>query len=110
MGSIAGVATVVEVTRQEWEEGNRRFEAAVQEPGLRQRLLGQLEIVTDELRRRVGQTFTLEQLAGIYADADRWVHETAGERAAFPGWTRHLSEVQAAAFYLYQRGAVDYAP
>jgi len=110
VGSIARVATVVDVTRQEWEEGNRRFEAAVQEPSLRQRLLGQLDVVTDELRRRVGQTYTLEQLAGVYADADRWVYETAGERAAFPGWMRHLSEVQAAAFFLYQRGAVDYGP
>jgi hypothetical protein len=110
VGSIARVATVVEVTRQEWEEGNRRFEAALQEPAGRQRLLAQLELVTDELRRRVGQTFTLEQLARAYADADRWVHDTAGERAAFPGWTRHLATVQAAAFYLYQRGALDYVP
>jgi hypothetical protein len=104
------VATVVDVTRQEWEEGNRRFESALGDPGSRQRLLRQLEVVTDELRRRVGQTFTLEQLARTYADADGWVHETAGEYAAFPGWTRQLATVQAAAFYLYQRGAVDYAP
>ncbi|HEY1369879.1 MAG TPA: hypothetical protein VGF23_22320 [Gaiellaceae bacterium] len=104
------MATVVEVTRQEWEEGNRRFESALGERGSRERLLAQLEVVTDELRRRVGQTFTLEQLADTYSDADRWVHDTAAERAAFPGWTRHLATVQAAAFYLYQRGAVDYVP
>ena len=74
------------------------------------RLSLQLEVVTDELRKRVGQTFTLEDLAAKYAAADEWVRDTVSERAPTPGWPRTLAIVQDAAFHLYQRGAVDYSP
>lgn len=96
--------------RQEWEGGNRRFERALEDPTARDRLLAQLEVVTDELRKRIGQTFTLDELANAYAGADLWVHDVVEERAATPGWPRTLSIVQDAAFHLYQRGALDYTP
>jgi hypothetical protein len=66
--------------------------------------------VTDELRRRIGQTFTVEQLAIAYDRADAWVRDAVSEHAATPGWPRTLALVEDAAFHLYQRGAVDYAP
>jgi hypothetical protein len=100
----------VETVRQEWEEANRRFEEAARDRSLRPRLLEQLEIVLDELRKRVGQTFTLEALAQAYGEADRWAPEAVEERAPAPGWPRHLADVQGAAFHMYQRGAVDYTP
>ena len=100
----------LDVVRQEWSEGNRRFEELARDPVARPRLLAQLEVVTDELRKRVGQTFTLDQLAGVYGGADDWVREAVEERAAGPGWARTLSLEQYAAFHLYQRGAVAYAP
>jgi hypothetical protein len=100
----------LDTVRQEWEEGYRRFEQALDEPGARERLLAQLELVTDELRKRIGQTFTLDDLARAYAGADRWVRDVVEERAPTPGWPRTLSLVQDAAFHVYQRGAVDYAP
>lgn len=100
----------LETVRQEWEEGNRRFERAVEDPAARDRLLAQLEIVSDELRKRIGQTFTLDDLARAYAGADRWVRDVVEERAPMPGWFLTVSVVQDAAFHLYQRGAVDYAP
>jgi hypothetical protein len=101
---------VLEAVRQQWEDGNRRFEAAARDSVLRPRLLAQLDVVTDELRKRIGQTFTLDELASSYANADDWVREVVEERAPAPGWTRTLTLVQDAAFHLYQRGAVDYAP
>jgi hypothetical protein len=73
-------------------------------------LHSQLDVVTDELRKRVGQTFTLEQLAVTYQDADEWARAAVSEHAATPGWPRTLAIVQDAAFHMYQRGAVDYAP
>jgi hypothetical protein len=100
----------LDTVRQEWEEGNRRFERALEDPVAHDRLLAQLEIVSDELRKRIGQTFTLDELARAYTGADRWVRDVVEERASTPGWPRTLSIVQDAAFYLYQRGAVDYAP
>ncbi|MFY9579628.1 MAG: hypothetical protein WAQ33_09915 [Gaiellaceae bacterium] len=100
----------LETVRQEWEAGNRRFEELMRDPVARPRLLTQLEVVTDELRKRVGQTFTLDELAAAYARADDWVREAVDERAGTPGWPRTVSLVQDAAFHLYQRGAVDYKP
>jgi hypothetical protein len=100
----------LETVRQEWEEGNRRFQRALDDPAARDRLLAQLDVVSDELRKRIGQTFTLDELARAYAPADRWVRDVVEERAATPGWPRTLSLVQDAAFHLYQRGAVDYNP
>jgi hypothetical protein len=104
------VPIVTDSVRREWEEGYRRFEASLRDPVAAQRLPVHLEVVTDELRRRIGQTFTLEQLAAVYQDADDWTHDAVSERAPTPGWPRTLAMVEAAAFYLYQRGAVDYAP
>jgi hypothetical protein len=104
------VTIVLDVVRREWEQGYRRFETAAREPAAGDRLQRQLEVVTDELRKRVGQTFTLEQLAAAYDVADDWARHVVSEHAATPGWPRSLAMVEDAAFYLYQRGAVDYAP
>jgi hypothetical protein len=100
----------VESVRQEWEHGYRRFEESVRDPVLRPQLLEQLEVVTDELRKRVGQTFTLAQLVAVYARADDWVRAAVEERDERPGWVRTVALVQDAAFHQYQRGAVDYNP
>jgi hypothetical protein len=100
----------VETVRQEWEEGFRRFEESVRDPVLRPQLLRQLEVVSDELRKRVGQTFTLADLVTAYAQADEWVRAAVEERAERPGWPRTVALVQDAAFHQYQRGAVDYVP
>jgi alcohol dehydrogenase class IV len=104
------VPIVLDAVRREWAEGYRRFETASRDPVAGERLHMHLEIVTDELRRRVGQTFTLQELAAAYERADAWVRDAVSERAATPGWPRTLSIVEDAAFHLYQRGAVDYRP
>jgi hypothetical protein len=96
------------LVREEWEEGNRRLEEARGERRRYEQLLAQVTIVTDELRKQVGQTYSLEQLAAAYRDAERWGREVVEERAPSPGWPRDLALVLAAAFYAYQRGAVDY--
>jgi hypothetical protein len=94
--------------RQEWEEGDRALERTRDDARRYERLRAQVEIVTDELRRRVGQTYTLGELAAAYRDAERWAREAVEERAPSPGWPRDLSLVLAAAFFAYQRGAVDF--
>jgi len=100
----------VETIRQEWERGNRGFEELLRDPVGRPRLLAQLEVVGAELRKRVGETFTLDELAATYSNADDWVRAAVEERAATPGWARTLALVQDAAFHRYQRGANDYRP
>ena len=104
------MTTLTETVRREWEDGHRRFEALARDPVAGPRLLAQLEVVTDELRKRVGQTFTLEELATEYRAAERWTREAISERAPTPGWARTVSLVEDEAFHQYQRGAVDYLP
>jgi ribonuclease HI len=104
------MAVVLEVVRREWEDGYRRFQELSRDRAVADRLSRQLDAVSDELRKRVGQTFTLEELAAAYNRADEWAREAVSERAATPGWPRTVAVVQDAAFYMYQRGAVDYVP
>jgi hypothetical protein len=109
--TLAAVTSVeIELARREWGDGYSRFQEESENPARQEVLLLALEAVTDELRRRVGQTFTLLELAREYAHADEWVREAVAEHARFPGWVRHLTTLQDAAFHLYARGATDYAP
>ena len=107
---IAAVsAAEVESALREWEEGHRRLEEEAGNPARYERLRAEADAVTAEIRRRVGETFTLAELARAYADADRWSRDAVGETATTPDWVRTLSTVEGAAFHRYARGAVDYA-
>jgi hypothetical protein len=101
----------VVLARRQWEEGTQRFEEESQrDPRGQELLLHALEEVLGELRKRVGQTFSFDELADAYAGAEQWVREAMEERAPFPGWPRSVTMVQDAAFHLYSRGATDYTP
>ena len=102
--------SAVHVARHEWEDGTRRLEAARDDIRRYHQLLEFLDLIVDELRKRVGQTYTLEQLAGAYGEAESWAREILDERSSLPSWPRELTTVLAAAFDAYQLGAVDYAP
>jgi len=103
------VTAEVETARQQWEEGHRRFQATVADAARHERLTLQVEALTDELRRRIGQVFTLKELADEYHRAERWSREVAA--AAVPaGRPGDLSIAEDAAFHIYARGARDYAP
>ncbi|MEK6274871.1 MAG: hypothetical protein AABM30_05965 [Actinomycetota bacterium] len=93
----------VEHARHQWEEGHRKVQSYSTDRALFLHLHAQVNAVVDELNRRVGQTFTLVELADAYQRSDRWLHEVLGPGA-------HLATVQDAAFYLYARGALDYKP
>jgi len=104
------VPIALDTARTEWEDGHRRVESARQQRPRYDQLLAQVELVLDELRRRVGQTFTLRELAQAYDDADRWARDVVSEHAPAPGWPADLTAIEGAAFYRYQRGALDYEP
>jgi hypothetical protein len=95
--------------RQQWEEGLRRLESLRGERPLYGRLHANVDLVTEELRRRVGATFTLAELASAYERSEDWTRQILEERGA-PGWPLHLTLVLDAAFQLYARGASDYRP
>ena len=80
------MSVVIDVARREWEDGYRRFQEASRDPVAADRLDEQLEVVTAELRRRIGQTFTLEELVALYERAEAWVRDSVSEHAPTPGW------------------------
>ena len=100
----------VESARREWQDGFRRYETAVRDPVQAERLRPQVALLGDELRKRVGSTYTLAELASAYRTSEAWARAVVSEHAPAPGWPRTLSLVEGAAFYLYARGAVDYVP
>ena len=99
----------VESARLEWEHAYRDLAAVARDPALEVRVRDQLEVLTAELRKRVGGAFTLRELADEYAIADRWARDVLAEQG-IPEWPRTLALVEGAAFHLYARGAVDYEP
>jgi hypothetical protein len=104
------MAVALEQTRREWEQGHRRLQREARETPRGEQILHELEAVTAELRRRVGQTFTLAELADAYMTAEDWSREAVADSEPASGWPRRLSTVTDAAFHLYSRGAVDYEP
>ena len=104
------MASYVDAARHQWEEGSRRLSAEASNPEALEALMEQVEVVIEAIRRRVGEHFTLAQLADVYGGADSWVFEVVSEKVSRPGWMAKLSVAQDAAFHLYARGATDYAP
>jgi hypothetical protein len=100
----------VESARAEWETSHRRLSEAARDPGHANALYRQLEVVTEELRKRVGSTFTVGELAAEYWRAEAWTREAVAQRAPSASWPADLAVVEGAAFHLYARGAVDYVP
>jgi hypothetical protein len=96
--------------RSEWEDGYARLLEEVRDPFRAELLHAQVDAVTAELRKRIGVTFTLRELAAAYPDSERWARDVVADLAPAPGSPRTLAYVEAAAFHLYARGAVDYTP
>jgi hypothetical protein len=103
---------VIDSARNQWEEGRRRLMGEVADPVRYRQLCDLVDAVVDELRRRVGQSFTLLELARAHAGAEDWVREVV--RDATPPKARvgirDVALVQDAAFHAYSRGAGDYRP
>jgi hypothetical protein len=99
----------LELARHQWEEGRRAVERARADHAAYAGLTRRMNVITAELTRRIGQTFTLGELAAFYQGSDRWVLETIDD--AFPDERPgDFSAAADAAFDLYSRRALDYAP
>ena len=103
------VSADIESARIEWETAYRDFAEAARDPALDDSVRAQLAALMTELRRRLGGSFTLRELAEEYVRADRWARDVLSEQGV-QGWPRTLALVEGAAFHLYARGAVDYRP
>ena len=87
----------------QWQDGERRVREA---PELEQADLDHaVEQVVDELRRRLGSSFLVSELADFYIGGTEWAAEIALRHAA----GTDAATVVDAAFARYVREASDYA-
>ena len=100
----------LELARQQWADGARRIEATAGDRPRHDLLLGQVDVVAGGLRKRVGQVFTLEELADAYDGADDWARSLLDDIDPEAPPAQEPGTVADAAFHLYARGATDYRP
>jgi hypothetical protein len=83
----------------QWRGGEQRLREA--EDPERRRLERAVDAVVEELRRRLGSSFAVSELAGLYAEDTDWATELVQRQA--PG--APASDVVDAAFARYSREA-----
>lgn len=83
----------------QWREGEERVRDA-DEPE-RRRLERAVDVVLEELRRRLGSSFTVNELAGLYAEGTDWATDLVQARSSVAA----TSDVVDAAFARYAREA-----
>ena len=92
-----------ETAREQWDAGLRRLDEAYPEQ------VPTLERVTreiqNELRRRLGGSFTLDELADLYDEGTGWCTDLAVEDAPDEPFAWDARIVADAAFGRYQRAA-----
>ena len=59
--------------RHQWDDGKRRLAEEGLDTARSRHLAVLIDAVVDELRRRVGQRYTLADLAAAYDGAEDWV-------------------------------------
>jgi len=91
----------------QWEEGWRALQGLAADPATRRRADRVIDAVREGLRRRIGPTFTGAELADLYGQGTEWCLEVALDVAPDLGADPHA--LADAAFWLYLRGASDFA-
>ena len=92
----------------EWEEGRRRLERA--DPIDRPALERVIAAVVDELRRRLGGAFSVDELAALYTrDGTDWCLDLAIATAPEDPRAWDSATIAEVAFGRYAREAADYA-
>jgi hypothetical protein len=90
----------------QWEEGIRALRG-IADSRERRRADRVVAAVQDELRRRIGPTFPAAQLAELYGRGTDWCLQVAMDAA--PELESDPQTLADAAFWLYLRGASDFA-
>lgn len=100
----------LDLARQQWQDGSRRVERAHADRARYARLSGQVDLLVAGLRKRVGQVFTLDELAQAYDGADEWARTLLDDAEPEAPVTAETGTLADAAFHAYARGASDYRP
>jgi hypothetical protein len=100
------VAYPLENALFQWEEGRRALQA-IEDPRRRRLADRVVEAIRDELRRRIGPTFSAAELAELYGKGTDWCQQVAIDVS--PTIEEDAQSLGDAAFWLYLRGATDFA-
>jgi hypothetical protein len=96
-----------EAAIQQWREGERRV---AQADRARVRVLERVvQRIYDDLRRRLGSTFAVDELVELYRAGTAWAQDLAIGAAPDHPWAWDSRVVVDAAFARYVREASDYA-
>lgn len=90
----------------QWEDGWRQLQA-IDDPRARRMADRVVDAIREELRRRIGPTFSAAELAGLYGEGTDWAQRIALDVA--PAMEADSQSLADAAFWLYLRGATDFA-
>jgi len=91
----------------DWRAGERRVEESA--PAERRELERVVDAIVAELRRRIGITFTVDELACFYDQGTDWCLDVAQRVAPESPFAWEASVVADAAFSRFVRTATDYA-
>jgi hypothetical protein len=97
------VPYAIDNARFQWEDGERRLRVA--DDATQGDLDRAVYAVVDELRRRLGSTFTIPELADLYGSGTDWADDIAQRQRA----GSDTAAVVDAAFNRYAREAADFA-
>ena len=97
----------VDLALMEWDQGRRKLERLDVPPKREAVYREVVDEIVAELTRRVGQTYTLDDLAREYATSAAWCRLVA-HRTTENVWAHDLTIVADAAFARFARGAQDY--
>jgi hypothetical protein len=100
------VAYPLENALFQFEEGWRRLQA-IEDPRQRRMADRVVDAIREELRRRIGPTFSAAELADLYGQGTDWAQQVAIDVA--PSIESESQSLADAAFWLYLRGATDFA-
>jgi hypothetical protein len=96
-----------ELVQQEWKRGERRV--AETPPARRVAVDRVVDEIAAELRRRLGSSFTVDELVELYDRGTSWCMEVAYAVAPGAPWAWDPQTTADAAFSRYVREAQDYA-
>ena len=94
----------------QWEEGAERLrELDASDSRAARNARRSVEAIREELRRRIGPTFSAQELADLYGRGTDWCLDAARTAVPMAAVDLDPQAIVDGAFFLYLRGAKDYS-
>ncbi|MGA8216943.1 MAG: hypothetical protein WB771_00115 [Solirubrobacterales bacterium] len=93
----------------QWEEGARRLRELDSDPRTAHNSRRVVDAIREELRRRIGPTFSAQELADLYGRGTDWCLEAARSAAPMAAVDLDPQAIVDGSFFEYLRGAYDYS-